>query len=94
MADPIRRPRRIRRMPKAYNYFAASVHLAMGILYIIFGVFLMFVPQGKALLEDPLNYIVGGPFMLYGAFRIYRGWAKWQEKDSYIPYAHNEESPL
>lgn len=60
---------------KVYGNFRGSLHIAMGGLYLAVGIATIYL---KSFIIFPLPaaaaYIVGGLFVLYGAFRIWRGW--------------------
>lgn len=49
--------------------------MAMGVIYIVVGIF-MFIAEEKNMLGmgKSFTYIVASLVMLYGAFRIWRGW--------------------
>jgi hypothetical protein len=64
---------------RAYSNRRAIMDYGMGILYFAGGTFLA---MGKKLgfemefLPEPYTYILGGLFLVYGIFRIYRGYKK------------------
>lgn len=59
---------------KVYKSFKGSLHIAMGGIYIVVGCSMIIL---KALITMPLStpvaYMGGGLFLLYGAFRVWRG---------------------
>ncbi len=61
---------------KGYERLKAIRHIAMGVVFLAFAV-VMFVNKtfGAFDLSDGLAYSLGGVLVLYGAFRIWRGYA-------------------
>lgn len=58
-----------------YNRFRATMHICMGILYAILGSVVIYLQQfGAVALAKPLAYTAGGLMIIYGAFRIWRGY--------------------
>lgn len=56
--------------------FRATMHIAMGVLYLVLGVSIIYMKAfGTLDLDPPWPYVVGGLMMLYGAFRLWRGMA-------------------
>ncbi len=52
------------------------MHLAMGVVYLFLGGFVIFYQAfGAFFLKPPWPYILGGLMLVYGAFRIWRGLA-------------------
>jgi uncharacterized membrane protein len=64
---------------KAYRNRRALMDYGMGILYLAAGGFLVLANKlGRQLdiLPEPYIYIFGGLLLIYGGFRIYRGYKK------------------
>jgi hypothetical protein len=64
---------------RAYRNRRALMDYGMGILYLAAGGFLFLAKQlGRELdfLPEPYTYIFGGLLLIYGVFRIYRGYKK------------------
>mgnify|MGYP003577190834 CR=1 FL=1 len=64
---------------RAYANRRAIMDYGMGILYLAAGGFLTFANQlGYELevLPAPFSYVFGGLLLIYGVFRIYRGYKK------------------
>ena len=64
---------------RAYANRRALMDYGMGILYLAAGGFLCFANRlGRELdfLPEPYSYIFGGLLLIYGVFRIYRGYKK------------------
>lgn len=64
---------------KAYANRRALMDYGMGILYLAGGGFLMLADKLGAerdILPEPYSYIIGGLLLVYGVFRIYRGYKK------------------
>lgn len=64
---------------KAYANRRSLMDYGMGILYIAAGAFVVFANRlGYELdfLPEPYSYAFGGLFLIYGIFRIYRGYKK------------------
>lgn len=54
--------------------FRAVLNLVMGVVYILLGIVVMYLKYfGTIELGALLAYFLGGLFILYGAFRIWRG---------------------
>ncbi len=52
------------------------MHIVMGFVYIIFGLLIFYVKYfGTIELSAGLAYALGGLLMLYGVFRLWRGFA-------------------
>ncbi len=63
-----------RRNKVNFNY-RASLHIAMGILYLAIGSAVMYLKYfGAFELPIGLAYLLGGLMLVYGTFRIWRGW--------------------
>jgi len=64
---------------KAYVNRRAIMDYGMGILYLGAGVFLMIADKVNPdidLLPAPYSYVLGGLLVIYGIFRMYRGYKK------------------
>jgi hypothetical protein len=60
---------------KAYEKMRGSLHLGMGVMYLILGSLILYVKHfGTMELSAGLAYAVGTIMVLYGIFRIWRGW--------------------
>jgi|694.fasta_scaffold120839_2 hypothetical protein len=62
---------------KATTGFRASMDLFMGIMYVLISGFCLLRPgymKQFGNLSDSFIYIICGLFLLYGVFRVYRGW--------------------
>lgn len=56
------------------NRFRAYLNISMGIIYIIFGIAIMYIKYfGSIALGTMAAYTLGGIMLLYGAFRMWRG---------------------
>lgn len=59
---------------KGYERFRSTMHIAMGVFYIIIGLFVIYIKYfGQMELPDTFAYILGGLMLAYGLFRIWRG---------------------
>ena len=65
---------------QGYNRMRRIMDLGMGMLWMAMGVFFIAVRYISETLaaryDDPLMKVFGAVCILYGAFRIYRGWKK------------------
>lgn len=65
---------------KGYILMKSIMDYGMGVLWVGMGIFLMFIKKFDAILaerfDDPWFKALGGIFVLYGGFRIYRGYKK------------------
>jgi hypothetical protein len=64
---------------RAYRNRRALMDYGLGILYLAAGGFLLLAKRlGRELdfLPEPYTYIFGGLLLIYGVFRIYRGYKK------------------
>lgn len=64
---------------KAYANRRALMDYGMGILYLAAGGFLVLAKSLGSeveILPEPLSYALGGLLLIYGGFRIYRGYKK------------------
>lgn len=54
----------------------AWLHIGMGIVYILFGMMVFYVKKfGSIDLSEPVVYMMSALLLIYGAFRIWRGFA-------------------
>ncbi len=76
MTNPSQTPDfRASRKEAAGNRFRAWLNLAMGVIYILLGGGVMYLKYfGTIELGAVLAYFLGALFMVYGLFRIWRGW--------------------
>jgi hypothetical protein len=63
------------RKDKNYQLMRSIRDFAMGILWLGMGLYLTVSERAKEA-NDPLMRILGGIFIIYGIFRIYRGYKK------------------
>jgi hypothetical protein len=64
---------------RAYANRKAIMDYGMGVLYIAAGGFLAFADKFRVELDflpKPYTYVFGGLLLIYGIFRIYRGYKK------------------
>lgn len=64
---------------KNYAIMRSVLDYGMGIIVVSIGIFFLFSKQivGREYLDDVwMKYIVGTLFILYGGFRVYRGYKK------------------
>lgn len=60
---------------KGYNNFRGSLHIGMGGLYLVIGSAVIYFKNFGALeLSGAMAYSIGAAMLLYGGFRIWRGW--------------------
>lgn len=67
--------------------FKAGVHYVRGLIWTLFGLFIMFSQQmlgedffkDSAFIKGPVKWVVGILFVLYGIFRMYRGYTSSQK---------------
>lgn len=60
---------------KVYNSFRGSLHIGMGGIYLAIGASVIYFKSfGVMELNDLTAYAIGGVLLLYGAFRVWRGW--------------------
>ena len=60
---------------KGYGRFRALLHLSMGTFYILIGIVVFNMRSfGQIQLSTPVVYALSIFCVLYGAFRIWRGW--------------------
>ncbi|HEY4112402.1 hypothetical protein [Puia sp.] len=60
---------------KSYELRRAILDYGMGVIIFCLGLVILLAPKlGVSVnLDDPLRYAMGGLFLLYGGFRVYRG---------------------
>lgn len=64
---------------RAYANRRSIMDIGMGVFYLAGGAFVVFGKQlgfELEILPEPYSYIFGGLFLIYGIFRIYRGYKK------------------
>jgi hypothetical protein len=60
---------------KSFNRLKGTMHIAMGAFYLIIGFLLLYIKQfGTIELPSAVAYTLGTLTLLYGAFRILRGY--------------------
>lgn len=60
---------------KPYNNFKATMHLTMGVLYVVIGSTVLYIKYfGAFELPAATAYFLGSMMIIYGLFRIWRGW--------------------
>lgn len=60
---------------KGYKNFRGSLHIGMGGLYLVIGgAVIYFKAFGAMALSAGVAYTIGAAMILYGGFRIWRGW--------------------
>ena len=70
------------RSGKAYAKMRASMHVGMGILYLVIGTMILYVKYFGAMELSPiLAYALGTLMLLYGLFRLWRGFTDLRRKD-------------
>jgi len=58
----------------AYLRFRGSLHIGMGIMYVLIGSLVLYIKHFGAMdLPAELAYVLGSMMLLYGFFRIWRG---------------------
>lgn len=63
------------RKQKSYRRMRATLHLAMGVFYLLAGFLLVYAKHFGAIdFSAPLAYSLGVLMFLYGGFRVWRGW--------------------
>lgn len=63
-----------RRTGRGYQQFRASLHLGMGIFYVVVGLLILYVKHFGAMeLPTTFAYALGALMIVYGVFRIWRG---------------------
>ena len=66
------------RRTKGYMLMRAIMDYGMGIIILSIGVFFFFAPKFgvQLMIADVNRYLMAGLFVLYGGFRVYRGFKK------------------
>lgn len=60
---------------KVYNSFRGSLNMGMGVIYLAIGVSVIYFKSfGVMELSNMVSYIIGAVLLLYGSFRLWRGW--------------------
>jgi hypothetical protein len=68
-------------MTDGYSRFRGSLDFGMGIMYLIFGSVAIFGKYFGAMpLQAGVAYTLGGMMILYGLFRLWRGYVYIREK--------------
>lgn len=58
-----------------YSNFRSSLHIGIGALYLVIGVAVIYFKAfGAMVLSSGIAYTIGAAMLLYGGFRIWRGW--------------------
>ena len=66
---------------KAYTKFRGSMHMGMGVLYVIFGALVLYIKYFGAMeLSSGVAYTIGTLMVLYGLFRLWRGYAYMRQR--------------
>jgi hypothetical protein len=66
----------------AYEKFRGSLHIGMGIMYLVFGSVLIYIKYfGAMSLSPAMAYTLGTLMIIYGLFRLYRGFAYMRQKN-------------
>jgi hypothetical protein len=78
MEDKAERPERPDNRKRNYTLRRTILDYGMGVIIFGFGIVLLLAPRlGLTVsIDDTARYIFSGLFLLYGAFRIYRGSSK------------------
>ena len=59
---------------RVYNSFRGALHIAMGGIYVVLGCATIYLKAFITVaLSTAVAYIIGGLFLLYGIFRVWRG---------------------
>ncbi|RYD59509.1 MAG: hypothetical protein EOP56_01195 [Sphingobacteriales bacterium] len=59
---------------KGYQRFKATMHIGMGIFYLLIGASVIYIKYFGAMeLPTGFAYVLGSLMLLYGGFRIWRG---------------------
>jgi uncharacterized membrane protein HdeD (DUF308 family) len=59
----------------SFNRFRAIMHLAMGVFYLLIGIVIVYMKYFGTIKLDPpaLAYAIGSLVIVYGLFRLWRG---------------------
>lgn len=61
---------------KGYRNVRAVLHIGMGGVYLLFGgIIIAYQNFGTLGLSPAMSWVIGGLMILYGGFRLYRGFA-------------------
>lgn len=70
------------RREKTYRRMRSGMHIGMGIFYVIIGSAILYVKYfGTIELSTGLAYTLGSLMVLYGIFRLWRGFTDMKAKD-------------
>jgi hypothetical protein len=59
---------------KGYQRFRATMHIGMGVFYIVIGLSVIYIKYFGAMeLPSGFAYVLGSLMLLYGIFRVWRG---------------------
>ena len=65
---------------RGYRSFRTGLDLGMGVLYVAIGCLILYIKHFGAMeLPTTFAYILGSLMLLYGVFRIYRGFVGMKE---------------
>jgi hypothetical protein len=65
---------------KGYRNVRAVLHIGMGGVYLLFGgIIIAYQNFGTMGLSPTMAYVIGGLMLVYGGFRLYRGFADMRE---------------
>lgn len=60
---------------KTFSNFKGSLHIGMGGLYLVMGAAVIYLKAfGAMVLSAGIAYTIGVMMILYGGFRVWRGW--------------------
>jgi len=66
---------------KGYKNFRGSMHIGMGGVYLVIGSAVIYYKHFGALeLSGAMAYSIGAAMLLYGGFRIWRGWMDMKQR--------------
>lgn len=64
-----------------YTGFRGSLHIGMGGIYLAIGISVIYFKSfGVMELNDLTAYVIGAVLLLYGAFRVWRGWTDLKQR--------------
>ena len=65
----------------AYSRFRGSLHIAMGVIYLLLGSSVLYMKYFGAIeLNAGVAYLLGGMMLLYGFFRLFRGISQMRQR--------------
>lgn len=70
------RPEPSDKRSRSYARMRGTIHLSMGIVYLLLGAFVLWKGKESFNLETTFAYPLGGLMILYGIYRVYRGWQR------------------